>query len=75
MFVPLAPKAKKHGMGLRRSCRGRECGGMLGAIVRNSVNENWNEINPGSLSAGLLWGDSNDIQENLKDYMKEFNIT
>ena len=31
-------------------------------------------INPGSLSAGILWGDSNDIQENLKDYMKEFNI-
>ena len=31
-------------------------------------------INPGSLSAGILWGDSNDIQENLEDYMKEFNI-
>jgi hypothetical protein len=43
-------------------------------LKRHSVNENWNEINPGSLSAGLLWGDSNDIQENLKDYMKEFNI-
>jgi hypothetical protein len=41
---------------------------------RHSVNENWNEINPGSLSAGILWGDSNHIQENLKDYMKKFNI-
>ena len=43
-------------------------------LKRHSVNENWNEINPGSLSSGILWGDSNDIQENLKDYMKEFNI-
>ena len=43
-------------------------------LKRHSVNENWNEIDPGSLSAGILWGDSNDIQENLKDYMKEFNI-
>ena len=41
---------------------------------RHSVNENWNYINSCSLSAGILWGDSNDIQENLKDYMKEFNI-
>ena len=41
---------------------------------RHSVNENWNEINPGSLSAGILWGDSDDIEENLKEYMKEFNI-
>ena len=43
-------------------------------LKRHSVNEIWNEINPGSLSAGILWGDSDDIQENLKDYMKEFNI-
>ena len=43
-------------------------------LKRHSVNENWNEINSGSLSAGILWGDSDDIQENLKDYMKEFNI-
>jgi hypothetical protein len=32
-------------------------------------------MNPGSLSASILWGDSDDIQENLKDYMKEFEIT
>ena len=43
-------------------------------LKRHSVNEDWNSINPGSLSAGILWGDSNDIQENLKDYMKKFNI-
>jgi hypothetical protein len=34
-------------------------------LKRHSVNEDWNFINPGSLSAGILWGDSNDIQENL----------
>ena len=43
-------------------------------LKRHSVNEIWNEINPGSLSAGILRGDSNDIQENLNDYIKEFNI-
>ena len=43
-------------------------------LKRHSVNEDWNYINPGSLSAGILWGDSNDIQENLKKFMKEFNI-
>ena len=43
-------------------------------LKRHSVNEDWNYINPGSLSAGKVWGDSNNIQENLMDYMKEFNI-
>ena len=43
-------------------------------LKRHSLNEDWNYINPGSLSAGILWGNSNDINENLKDYMKEFNI-
>jgi hypothetical protein len=33
-------------------------------LKRHSVNEDWNEIIFGSLSAGKLWGDSNDIQEN-----------
>ena len=31
-------------------------------LKRHSVNEDWNYINPGSLSAGILWGDSDDIQ-------------
>jgi hypothetical protein len=34
MFVLLAPAAKKLGVGLRRSCRGQACGGMLGAMAR-----------------------------------------
>ena len=34
-------------------------------LKRHSVNENWNEINPGSLSAGILWGDSKRIYERI----------
>ena len=41
-------------------------------LKRHSVNENRNEINSGSLSAGILWGNSNDIQENLNGHMKAF---
>jgi len=44
-------------------------------LKRYFVNEDWNSINPDFVSAGILWGDSNDIQENLKEYMREFNIT
>jgi hypothetical protein len=43
-------------------------------LKRHSVNEDWSSINPGSLSAGILWGESGDIQENLKDHMNEFDI-
>jgi hypothetical protein len=35
MFVPLAPAAKKTlGVGFRRHCRVKACGGMLGAMAR-----------------------------------------
>jgi hypothetical protein len=43
-------------------------------LARHIVNENWNEINAGSASAIILWGDNTDIIENLKDYLKKFNI-
>ena len=36
--------------------------------------ENWNEINPGSLSRYLLWGDDTDILINLENYLNKFNI-
>ena len=41
---------------------------------RHSVREDWNNINNGSLSAGILWGDTNDLTTNLNEYLKEFNI-
>jgi len=34
MFVPLTPAAQNLGAGLRRPCRGKAFGGMLGAIAR-----------------------------------------
>jgi hypothetical protein len=38
-----------------------------------SVNEDWSRINPGSLSAFLLWN-TPDMNENLRIYLKLFNI-
>ena len=42
-------------------------------IKRHSVRENWNKINPGSLSRYLLW-ESTNLNNNLKDYLQRFNI-
>jgi hypothetical protein len=43
-------------------------------IARHEKNENWDEINAGSLSRFLLWGKSTDLETNLKEYFKRFNI-
>ena len=43
-------------------------------IARHKVRENWDEVNAGSLSRYLLWGDSTDLNTNLKAYLKQFNI-
>jgi hypothetical protein len=32
--TPLAPTAQNLGVGLRRPCRGKRCGGVLGAMAR-----------------------------------------
>jgi hypothetical protein len=39
-------------------------------LKRRSVDEDLNDTDHGSLSAGMLWGVNNDCQENLKNYMK-----
>jgi hypothetical protein len=39
-------------------------------IKRHRVNEDWSKINAGSLSRYLLWGDTTDINKNLKSYLK-----
>ena len=44
-------------------------------LKRHKVNENWNEINAGSLSAFILWGPSTDINKNLMNYLNKFNIS
>jgi hypothetical protein len=43
-------------------------------LKRHSVNENWNEVNAGSLSAYLLWGKSTNLNTNLNEYLKLFKI-
>ena len=43
-------------------------------IKRHIVRENWDEVNAGSLSRYLLWGNSTSLEKNIKDYMKKFNL-
>ena len=43
-------------------------------LKRHKVNENWNQVNAGSLSAYILWGPSTDLYENLFNYLDKFNI-
>jgi len=43
-------------------------------IKRHEVRENWNNINPGSLSRYILWGKSKDINKNIKFYKNKFNL-
>ena len=42
--------------------------------ARHKPRENWSEVNPGSLSARILWGPSTDLETNLKAFLKRFNI-
>ena len=44
-------------------------------LKRHKVNEDWNQINAGSLSAYILWGDSTDMYANLINYLDKFNIS
>ena len=34
-------------------------------LKRHKVNEDWNQVNAGSLSKWLLWGDTSDLYKNL----------
>ena len=43
-------------------------------LKRHRVNEDWNQVNAGSLSAYILWGDSSDMYANLINYLDKFNI-
>ena len=44
-------------------------------LKRHRVNEDWNQVNAGSLSAYILWGDSSDMYSNLINYLDKFNIS
>jgi hypothetical protein len=43
-------------------------------LKRHKVNEDWNQINAGSLSAYILWGNKSDMYANLINYLDKFNI-
>ena len=43
-------------------------------IKRHKKNEDCNKINPASLSRYILWGDSKNLDTNIKDFMKKFNL-
>ena len=43
-------------------------------LKRHEVNENWNKVNSGSLSAFLLWGKSTNLESNLIRYVKNFDL-
>ena len=43
-------------------------------LKRHMVNEDWEHVNAGSLSAYLLWGPTTDIKTNLMTYLDKFNI-
>jgi len=43
-------------------------------IKRHKKNEDWNKINSGSLSRYILWGKSSNLDTNIKDFMKKFNL-
>ena len=43
-------------------------------LKRHRVNEDWNQVNAGSLSAYILWGDSSEMYSNLINYLDKFNI-
>ena len=44
-------------------------------LKRHIVNEDWSNINPGSLSAILLWGNSTNLNDNLNEYLRKFKIS
>jgi len=43
-------------------------------LKRHMVNEDWDSVNPGSLSKFLLWGKSKSLKRNLAEYLERFNI-
>ena len=44
-------------------------------LARHKPREDWDNINAGSLSARILWGNSTNLLANLKAFLKYFNIS
>ncbi len=44
-------------------------------LARHTKNENWQTAyTPASLSRWILWGDSTNINKNIADFKKRFNV-
>ena len=43
-------------------------------LKRHIVNEDWENVNAGSLAAHLLWGHTTDLKTNLLNYLNKFEI-
>ena len=44
-------------------------------LKRHSVNEDWDDYkSAGSLARWILWGDSDDIETNIKAFKKRFQL-
>lgn len=39
-------------------------------IARHRIREDWSTINPGSASRFILWGESRDLETNLRSFLK-----
>ncbi len=44
-------------------------------LKRHIVNEDWGQVNAGSLSAYILWGSTTDLETNLFNYLDLFSIS
>ena len=44
-------------------------------LKRHMVNEDWGNVNAGSLSAYILWGSTTDLKTNLLNYLELFDIS
>jgi len=43
-------------------------------LSRHRKREDWTQLNPGSASRFILWGESRDIKKNLEDYIDYFDL-
>ena len=43
-------------------------------LKRHIENEDWENVNAGSLAAHLLWGHTTDLKTNLLNYLNKFEI-
>ena len=43
-------------------------------LKRHQKNEDWNKLSAGAASAIILWGNSQDIESNLEDFINKFQL-